>query len=116
MSPEDLLAFAEGLADVADRITTTAFRAGLEVRTKADGSWVTDADEHVETELSARIRDQFPDHVVFGEEHGTVGSGPAVTWVIDPIDGTSNFVRGNPVFATLIAVQVDGVEQCGVVS
>ncbi len=116
MNPEELLAFAEALADVADGITAGAFRAGLRVRTKADGTWVTDVDEQVEAELATRIRERYPDHAVFGEEHGTVGNDETVTWVIDPIDGTSNFVRGNPVFATLVAVQVDGVEQAGVVS
>ncbi len=57
-----------------------------------------------------------PDHAVLGEEDGLDGPEDAPTWVIDPIDGTSNFVKGNPIFATLIGLRVDGVEMLGVAS
>jgi histidinol-phosphatase len=103
-------------ADLADDLTLPAFRGHLEVRTKADGTWVTEIDEGVERALRDAIAARFPDHAVLGEEAGRVGPDDAPTWVIDPIDGTTNFVRGNPVFATLIAVQVDGQEVAGVVS
>lgn len=104
------------LADLADGLTLPAFRGHLEVRTKADGTWVTQVDEGVERALRDAIAARFPDHAVLGEEDGRVGPPDAPTWVIDPIDGTTNFVRGNPIFATLIAVQVDGQELAGVVS
>ena len=107
---------AHELADIADELTMSAFRRRLDVRTKADGSWVTAVDEGVESALRAAIADRFPDHAVLGEESGRQGPTDAPTWVIDPIDGTTNFVKGNPIFATLIAVQVDGDELAGVVS
>jgi histidinol-phosphatase len=104
------------LADLADRLTLPAFRGHLEVRTKADGTWVTQVDEGVERALREAIAARFKGHAVLGEEDGRIGPQDAPTWVIDPIDGTTNFVRGNPIFATLIAVQVDGQEVAGVVS
>ena len=112
----ELLAFAHDLADIADALTLPAFRGHLDVRTKADGTPVTAVDEDVERALRHRIRDRFPHHAVLGEEDGRDGPVDAPTWIIDPIDGTTNFVRGNPIFATLVAVQVDGQEVAGVVS
>lgn len=112
------LAFARELADLADAITTDAFgrhhRGNAE--TKADGTWVTAADRTVERTLRAAIAERFPDHAVLGEEDGLSGDPDAPCWVIDPIDATSNFVRGNPVFATLIGLRVDGEDALGVVS
>lgn len=116
MNPADLVGFAHELADVADALTLPAFRRGVVARSKADGTPVTDLDEAVERELRARIRAAHPSHVVHGEEAGLDGDPSAPTWIIDPIDGTTNFVRGNPVYATLIALRVDGVEVVGVVS
>lgn len=112
------LAFAHELADLADAITSEAFgrhhRGNAE--TKADGTWVTAADRSVERTLRAAIADAFPDHAVLGEEDGLTGDPSAPCWVIDPIDATSNFVRGNPVFATLVGLRVDGEDAMGVVS
>lgn len=113
---QDELSFAHELADLADRITLPAFRRGLEVETKGDGTWVTTADREAERRLRARIHERFPDHAVLGEEEGLEGSEHAPRWVLDPVDGTSNFVRGNPIFATLVALQIDGREVLGVVS
>ena len=104
------------LADLADRLTMAAFRHHLDVRTKADGTWVTATDELVERTLREQLARRFPDHAVLGEEDGRRGPADAPTWILDPIDGTTNFVRGKPIFATLIAVQVDGQEVAGVVS
>jgi len=115
-SVADLLDLAHELADVADAITLPAFRGQLDVRTKADGTWVTAADEQVERTLREHILARFPDHAILGEEEGHQGPPGAPVWVIDPIDGTTNFVRGNPIFATLIALQVGGEELVGVVS
>ena len=107
---------AHEFADIADALTSSAFRHHLPVRTKADGSWVTQVDEDVERALRRAIFDRFPDHAVLGEENGREGPADAPTWVLDPIDGTTNFVKRNPIFATLIAVQVAGQEVAGVVS
>jgi histidinol-phosphatase len=113
------LAFAHELADLADGLTLPAFRDrldGVGLETKDDGTWVTEVDVAVERTLRAAIRDRFPEHAVLGEEDGLDGPEDAPRWVLDPIDGTTNFVKGNPIFATLIALQVDGDEVVGVVS
>ncbi len=116
MNAAELRAFTHELADAADAISLPAFRDGVSVRTKNDGTWVTDADTGIEQRLGELIRARLPDHAVFGEETGRVGPDDAPTWVIDPIDGTTNFVKGNPIFATLIAVRVDEQEVAAVVS
>lgn len=107
---DGLLAFAHHLADLADAVTLPAFRAGLAVETKRDGTPVTEADRGAEAAIRAAIRDAYPDHAVLGEEDGRVGPADAPTWVLDPIDGTRSFITGNPVWATLIGlVDADGV-------
>jgi histidinol-phosphatase len=104
------------LADAADVITLARFGAlDLQVSAKPDLTPVSDADLAVEEALRALLAAERPDDAVLGEEHGVTGSGPR-QWVIDPIDGTKNFVRGAPVWASLIALMVDGVVQVGVVS
>jgi histidinol-phosphatase len=119
----DVLGLAHELADVADRLTLAAFGRDPEVRRKADGTEVTAVDVAVEVALRDRIIAVFPDHLVLGEEdgwgqHGASTGAPAgvPVWTIDPIDGTTNFVKGNPIFATLIACSVDGRDLVGVVS
>ena len=92
-----------------------AFRGGLAVERKADGSPVTEADRAVERELRARLAAARPEDGVIGEEYGAEGGGER-RWLLDPIDGTRNFVRGIPVFATLIALEVAGRIEVGVVS
>jgi histidinol-phosphatase len=116
--PEGALAVALELADAADELTTTGVGAhGRHVASrKHDGTWVTEVDRAVERRLRAIIADRFPGHAVLGEEDGRSGPDDAPTWVIDPIDGTSNYVRGNPVWATLVGLQVDGDDVLGVVS
>src|SRR5437899_8194340 len=98
------------LADRADAISMDRFRArDLEVVAKADLTPVTEADRLIEHTLRDEISKSFPDHAVTGEEFGRDGSeGATWRWVIDPIDGTRSFVRGNETWATLIAVQRDG--------
>ncbi len=110
------LAIAHELADLADGLTLPAFRGDLEVATKDDGTWVTAIDHEVERSVRRALRQRCPDHAMLGEEDGLDGPEDAPTWIVDPIDGTTNFVKGNPIFATLIALQVDGVEVVGVVS
>jgi histidinol-phosphatase len=109
------LAFALELAELADAISLPRFRAAdLHVETKPDQSPVTDADRAVERALRERIDSVRPDETVLGEEEGDDGG--AVRWIVDPIDGTRNFSRGMPVWATLLALERDGVVVCGVVS
>ncbi len=111
------LAFALHLADVADTISLERFRAlDLQVDTKPDSTPVTDADRAVERALRAEIEQARPDDGVVGEEFASQHDSSLRTWVLDPIDGTKNFVRGVPVWATLIALVVDDEVRVGVVS
>jgi len=104
------------LADLADSISLPRFRAqDLVVETKADSSPVTDADRAVEQALKQLLAEERPTDAVIGEEFGNTGDGNR-TWIIDPIDGTANFMRGVPVWGALIALAVDGKPVVGVVS
>lgn len=110
------LQLALRLADRADRITTSAFRrADLHVETKADRTPVSEADRAVESQIRAVLAEERPGDRVVGEEYGDTGDGPR-RWIVDPIDGTKNFVRRIPVWATLLALEVDGRVTVGVVS
>ncbi|MGI8492598.1 MAG: inositol monophosphatase family protein, partial [Acidimicrobiales bacterium] len=110
------LALALDLADHADGLTSAAFRRGdLVVETKPDLTPVTEADRGTEEALRRLLAAQRPDDAVVGEEQGETGRGRR-RWIIDPIDGTKNFVRGMPVWATLIALEIDGDVAVGVAS
>ena len=112
----DDLRLAHMLADAADAITMERFRArDLTVTLKADRTEVSDADKAVEDMIRARLATARPRDGFHGEETGTSGWGRR-RWVIDPIDGTANYVRGAPVWATLIALMVDEVPVVAVVS
>jgi histidinol-phosphatase len=103
-------------ADLADRITLPGFRRpSLQVETKPDHTPVSEADRGAEAAIRGLLARERPADSVLGEEAGSTGSG-ARRWVIDPIDGTVNFVRGIPVWATLIGLEVDGLMQVGVAS
>jgi len=108
-SYDDDLRFAHVLADAADDITTKRFRAlDLQVETKPDLTPVSDADRATEDSLRNILRRSRPRDAVLGEESGQTGTGPR-RWVLDPIDATKNYVRGVPVWATLIGL-MDGDE------
>jgi histidinol-phosphatase len=112
----DDLRFAHVLADAADDITMRRFRAlDLRVESKPDLTPVTDADLATEESLRNVLGRARPRDAVLGEESGKTGVGKRC-WVIDPIDGTKNFVRGVPVWATLIALMASGDVTVGVVS
>ncbi len=116
MTPTDDLALAHELADAADAHTLSRFLAvDLEVRSKPDLTPVSDADLAVEQAIRTHLASRRPADAVLGEEDGQTGTGPR-RWVVDPVDGTKNFVRGVPVWATLIALQDDGEVTVGVVS
>ena len=115
-TPSADLAFALELAELADSIALPRFRAAdLRVDTKPDRTHVTDADLAVERALRERIEAERPSDGFFGEESGREDRG-ARRWILDPIDGTANFLRGVPNWATLIALEVDGQPTVGVVS
>lgn len=110
------LKIALELADIADSLSLSRFQAlDLRVETKPDSSPVTDADRSVEQALKDRLRELLPEDAIIGEEFGNSGDAKR-TWIIDPIDGTANFMRGVPIWATLIALAVDGKPVVGVVS
>ena len=101
---------------MADAISMDRFRSvDLVVTVKPDMTPVSDADKAVESALRAAIADSRADDSVRGEEFGTVGDSRR-QWIIDPIDGTKNYVRGVPIWATLISLAIDGVPVVGVVS
>ncbi|MEQ1734814.1 MAG: histidinol-phosphatase [Rhodoglobus sp.] len=115
-SPADDLSLALALAADADLISLDRFRAvDLVVTTKPDRTPVTDADQAVERAIRSGIEAARPDDSIFGEEFGTQGDSSR-QWIIDPIDGTANFLRGVPIWGTLISLAVDGVPVVGVVS
>ena len=113
------LAFALGLADLADATSLRRFRAtDLHVETKPDLTPVTEADRAVEEALRDRIGAKRAGESVLGEEFGgdSLDEDSSARWIVDPIDGTKNYVRGIPVWATLIALERDGALAVGVAS
>ncbi len=107
---------ALGWCDAADEIALRHFRRNPVTTRKPDRSFITEADMAVERLIRTRIADAFPDHGVVGEEFGADGGGASVRWFVDPIDGTHNYLRGIPIFATLLGVERDGELQAGIVS
>ena len=123
-APEaDLRAWLElglSICDAADEIAMRWFRREVPTSTKPDRSFVTEADRAIERLARECIRATHPDHGLVGEEYGeeagAEGGGARIRWYIDPIDGTHNFIRGVPLFGTLLAVEVDGELQVGILS
>ncbi|GAA5040976.1 histidinol-phosphatase [Thermocatellispora tengchongensis] len=112
----DDLRLAHVMADAADDLTMRRFKAvDLRVETKPDLTPVSDADRAVEEAIRGTLRRARPRDAVVGEEFGSTGGG-ARSWIVDPIDGTKNYVRGVPVWATLIALMDQGKAVVGVVS
>jgi histidinol-phosphatase len=107
---------ALGWCDETDAIALHHFRRDLGIQRKPDRSFVTVADTAVERLIRERIADAYPDHGVVGEEFGTEAGAAATRWYVDPIDGTHNYLRGVPIFGTLLAVERDGELQAAVVS
>ncbi|MEV8094943.1 histidinol-phosphatase [Kitasatospora sp. NPDC085879] len=106
----DDLRLAHVLADSADSVTMERFKAlDLKVETKPDLTPVSDADKAAEELVRSVLQRARPRDAVMGEEYGLQGSGPR-RWVVDPIDGTKNYVRGVPVWATLIALLEEGID------
>jgi histidinol-phosphatase len=112
----DWLAFALEACDVADEIARRHFRRDIEVVRKPDRSFVTAADKGIELEIRTGIHARWPDHGLIGEEYGEEAGAGTTRWFIDPIDGTHNFIRGVPLFGTLLGVEHDGEMQVGVIS
>jgi histidinol-phosphatase len=111
------LALALKIADAADVISRDRFLSlDLIVTTKPDRTPVTDADRAVEVAIRDILAKERPADSILGEEFGSTTGHSSRQWIIDPIDGTANYLRGVPVWATLIALAIDGVPVVGVVS
>jgi len=114
MGPD--LSLAHALADAADAISLARFRAvDLVVETKPDLTPVTEADRRVEATIRELLARERPGDGILGEEEGATGEARR-RWIVDPIDGTRNYSRGIPVWATLIALEEDGELRLGLVS
>lgn len=112
----DLLEVAVDVAWTAGRRTLAYFGTGTAgVEWKADETPVTRADREAERLARERIAGRYPDHAVLGEEEGETNAGAPVRWILDPLDGTRTFVRGVPLYGTLVGVEVHGEPVVGVV-
>jgi inositol-phosphate phosphatase/L-galactose 1-phosphate phosphatase/histidinol-phosphatase len=109
------LALAQALADAAGAIARRYFRQPVTVVDKPDLTPVTIADREAEAAMRGLIEAAFPNHGIIGEEHGRVRDGAEYVWVLDPIDGTKNFISGIPLFGTLIALTQRGRPVLGVI-
>jgi inositol-phosphate phosphatase / L-galactose 1-phosphate phosphatase / histidinol-phosphatase len=108
------VALAEALADEAGAIVRRYFRTSFQVDDKPDRTPVTIADREAEAAMRRRIEAAFPDHGIIGEEHGRTRAEAEFVWVLDPIDGTKNFISGIPIFGVLIGLAHRGRPVLGV--
>ena len=109
------LALALRLADAAGAAIRPLFRGEWSEERKADHSFVTEADRSAEAAMRAAIEAEFPADGIIGEEYGTRNEGAGRQWVLDPIDGTTSFIAGRPIFGTLIALLQDGWPVLGII-
>ncbi len=114
MTDKDL-ALALRLADLAGAAIRPLFRGAWSEEKKADRSFVTEADRAAEAAMRAAIEAAFPADGIIGEEYGTRNEGAGRQWVLDPIDGTTSFIAGRPIFGTLIALLQDGWPVLGII-
>jgi histidinol-phosphatase len=104
-----LLTALEEVARLCGDVALSHFRKGIRVEIKPDGSEVTKADRDAEAAVRKWIEDRFPSDDILGEEMGEQAKSSVRRWIIDPIDGTRSFVRGVPLWGSLIALEEDGV-------
>jgi inositol-phosphate phosphatase/L-galactose 1-phosphate phosphatase/histidinol-phosphatase len=116
MINQELIDFANHLADLSCNIAQKYFRKDLGEENKADDTPVTLADKGIERLIREEVLKKYPDHGFIGEEYGDVNIEADYKWVVDPIDGTSSFVIGKPVFGTLIALTYKNNSIIGVIN
>jgi histidinol-phosphatase len=116
MNQSLLLEAVHEAARICGDIALGHFRTGVAVEIKSDGSEVTLADRESETAVRRWIEKRFPDDAIVGEEYGTQSSSGARRWFIDPIDGTRSFVRGVPLWGSMIAVEEGGIVLAGAIN
>lgn len=114
MTPKDI-ALAEQLADAAGEAIRPFFRAKFDQEAKSDSTPVTEADRAAESAMRKIIETLCPEDGIIGEEYGTINEGASRQWVLDPIDGTTSFIAGRPIFGTLIALMQDGWPVIGII-
>jgi myo-inositol-1(or 4)-monophosphatase len=114
MNLKPILDFTTDLAYRAGRITLGYFNTGIRPDYKADDTPVTAADRAAENFIRGELEKHYPTHAILGEEYGeTSGQTSDMRWIIDPIDGTKSFMRGVPLYAVLIGLEMDGVVKVG---
>lgn len=113
--PRNALSVAVGAAVQAGRIIMDGFGNVREISTKQHHDFVTEIDHRSEECIIGRIERAFPEHAILAEESGRRDKPGPCRWIIDPLDGTTNFIHGMPMFAVSIALEVDGVLEVGVV-
>jgi inositol-phosphate phosphatase/L-galactose 1-phosphate phosphatase/histidinol-phosphatase len=111
----DYAGHASEIAEFAAKAAMEYFRGAIATEFKQDDSPVTQADKGVETLVRTYLNTHFPDHGIFGEEHGIEGTDKQRMWIIDPIDGTRSFLSGHPLFGFLLGHLNDGVPEIGVI-
>jgi histidinol-phosphatase len=114
--PAAWLEVAMAACDEADALALSHFRTDLHIEAKPDRTFVTQADTAIERAIRSRLQAAFPDHGLVGEEYGTQDGAKPIRWIIDPIDGTHNYMRGVPLFGTLLGLEVAGDLVLGVLS
>jgi histidinol-phosphatase len=116
VTAKELLAAAAEVARLAGAAALRHFRTALDVETKGDGSPVTRADREAEQAARAWLEERFPGDGVTGEEFGETNPGAARRWFVDPVDGTKSFVRGVPLWGSMVGVIENGVVVAGAVA
>ncbi len=116
MINQELIDFSNHLADLSSNIAQKYFRTQNHEQDKPDTTPVTLADKGIEKIIREEIMKKYPDHGIIGEEFGTINLDADFKWVIDPIDGTSSFIIGRPIFGTLISLTYKNVPILGVIN
>ncbi len=116
MLSQEIISFANHLADLSIPIAKKYFRLPNGEIAKEDDSPVTKADREIEQAIRAEIEKKFPDHGIIGEEYGDKNTDADYVWILDPIDGTSSFIIGRPIFGTLIALTYRGKSILGIMN
>ena len=112
---QHLAVFAQTLVDHSRRVILDAVAGGFAVKMKRDGSFVTSTDVDVEDALRALITDRYPSHGIVGEEQPAVNPAAEYQWILDPIDGTEDFVQRMPTFGTIVGLHYQGLPVVGIV-
>src|SRR6195256_653774 len=112
---EDLVPSMESIAREAGSLLMDYFRQRVKIEYKGDADLVTVADRKSEVLILERVRKQFPSHDVMGEEGARIESGSDYKWYVDPLDGTTNFAHGFPVFCVSLGVHFRGRAAVGVI-